>query len=104
MKLFEILNTISIEIMKDVEFILGSPCIKTEARKKKAILDHWNSRINQAYEMTDNEYYKACIYSYYGMITSKTMQMLALWEVVGLMSAILKQMESIKEGDFNEGV
>lgn len=104
MKLFEILKATAFTIVKGVEIVLSTPTIKTEARKKKALLELWNSRIRKAIEMTDNVYYKACINSYYGMITAKTMQMLTLDEVIVLMAAILKQMAFMKEGDFNEGV
>lgn len=104
MKLHEIIKATAFTIAKGIEIILTDRNIKTEARKKKALLELWNSRINKAIEMTQNKYYRICIYSFYGMITHKTMQDLHLDEVIVLMAAILKHMIELKEGDLNESV
>lgn len=104
MKLHEIIKAMAFTIAKGVEIILSDNKIKTEVRKKKALLELWNSRVSKAVEMAQDNYSKICIYSFYGMITHKTMQELRLDDVIILMAALLKHMIELKEGDFNEGV
>lgn len=102
MKLNDIIKATAFTIVKGVEIILTNPKIKTIPRKKKHILDLWNSRIEKAIDMATGDYNKMCLYAYYGMVTYKTMEKLSLDEIIVYIAAILKQMTEINKGDWNE--
>lgn len=93
MTLQQLLPKMSSYLRTEVKRIKNSQKIKTDERRKKALVEVWNRTIDAGYDLATGQFGKACIKTYYGIITANILSMVTMDEAYMIVDKWIDIME-----------
>lgn len=100
--LYKAIRDTGSHILSEIELIKNNKRIKTDGRRKRALVDTWNWSIDRAIdERNSNSAYERAVFrSYYGAISEITFKNLTIKECYKIMTKLATDMTLIGKGDW----
>ena len=98
----KVINNTGAYILSEIEEIKKSSRMKTDLRKKRALIELWNWTIERVEEgrAPDATFDKAVLHTYYGMVNALSFDKISLNDCYRIMQKIATDMINVKKGDW----